>query len=304
MTLIISNCSKRKRVPADPTLHARELTSGTSDAVAEAWILRLQAATPSMSASALYSGRAFFEARRTAFDLGASLAIVSAGFGLVAGEASVPSYSLTTARRDPDDILMKTKGTPADWWIALKSRSPFHCPAVEAETGPILAALSSSYLALLAKDWDQWPTERQARLRLFTKEEPVGLSVGLRRAWMPYDDRLDVAADGLAGTQGDFAQRALRHFATVIGVGGDLSADRDAVLDALEGLSAPQIPVRQRLSDEEIKALIDRDWDTVAGRSGAMLRRVRRVLGVACEQSRFKDLFKSVQARRLEGGLL
>lgn len=301
MTLIISNCSKRKRVPADPALHARDLESGTSNAVAEAWVARLKAATPSMSASALYAGRAFFEARRTALDLGASLAVVSAGLGLVDGETSVPSYSLTTARRDPDDILRKTTRGAADWWTALTALSPFHCDALETETGPILAALSSSYLALLANDWGQWPVERQARLRLFTKEEPAAFPEGLRQAWMPYDDRLDAAADGLAGTQSDFAQRALRHFAVVLRKKGSLDEDRAAVHDALDGFCARQIPVRKRASDADVQTAIRAQWDAAQGRSGVMLRHLRDDRGIACEQGRFRTLFAMVAAERKGG---
>jgi hypothetical protein len=301
VTLIISNCSKRKRVPVDPTLYGRDLMSGSADAVAEAWVIRLKAATPSVSASALYAGRAFFEARRTALELGASLAVVSAGLGVVGAETSVPCYSLTTARRDPDDVLKKTTLGTADWWRALTARSPFHCDALETETGPILAALSSSYVALLATDWAQWPSERQARLRLFTKEDPAALPEGLRKAWMPYDDRLDATADGLAGTQSDFAQRALRHFAVVLGDKGCPDQDRAAVRHALDGLSARQVPVRTRASDSDLQIAIRTQWDAVQGRSGAMLRHIRDDLGMACEQGRFRTLFADVAAERKVG---
>lgn len=302
VTLIISNCSKRKRVPVDPTLFARDLNSSSAGTVAEAWTLHLNATTPSVSASALYAGRAFFEARQTALDLGASLAVVSAGLGLVRGETSVPSYSLTTARGDPDDVLKKTMSGAADWWIALTTRSPFHSDALETETGPILAALSSSYVALLAADWAQWPQERQSRLRLFTKEEPTALPAGLRKAWMPYDDRLDATADGLAGTQSDFAQRALRHFAVVLGKKGGLDEDRASVREALDGLSARHIPSRTRASDGELQTAIRAHWDAVQGRSGAMLRHIRDDLQMACEQGRFRTLFSVVAAERKGGG--
>lgn len=298
MTLVISNCSKRKRAPLDPTLHAAALVKDSADAVATAWAERLLAANSTTAAKDLYAGRAFNEAARTASSLGANLAIVSAGLGLVDGPTLAPGYSLTTAGRDPDNILAKTGGSASEWWMSLQARSPFHSTAIEEEEGLILAALSSSYVAMIADEWSLWPLERKARLRLFTKEEPQGVSSDLRKAWMPYDDRLDALGNGHAGTQSDFAQRALRHFAATVGDRGALEADRAAVLRSLEGLKPREVPTRTRSTDDEIKTLIQAEWETVGGRSGAMLRRLRDTLEVACEQGRFKGLFGQVAKER------
>lgn len=291
MTLVISNCSKRKRAPLDPQLHAGALATGSAASVAIAWGKRLRVAHPTTLAKDLYAGRAFHEAAFTANTLGARLAIVSAGLGLVDGAVSVPCYSLTTARRDQDDILAKTGSSASEWWASLQVQSPFHTASVDEEEGLILAALSSSYIAMVADEWAQWPAERKARLRLFTKEEPQGVADDLRKAWMPYDDRLDAIGNGHAGTQSDFAQRALRHFATTIFDNGALEQDRAAVQLSLQGLKAREVPTRTRSTDDEIQALINAEWDAVDGRSGAMLRRLRDTLGVACEQRRFKRLF-------------
>lgn len=297
MTLVITNCSKRKRAPLDPTLHAGDLEAGPTESVAYDWSERLRAAKPVGAAGDLYAGRAFVEASRAAAALGGSLAIVSAGLGLVHATIAVPAYSLTTVHRDPDNILRKVDGVAPEWWAALQTRSPFGSAAIQSEQGLILAALSSSYLTMIADDWANWPAERLARLRLFTKERPRGVADGLTKAWMPYDDRLD-AISGYAGTQGDFAQRAMRHFARTIGDQGALDQDRDAVRRSLEGLTARQVPARVRHTNEEIKALIGAHWETVAGRSGAMLRHLRDTLGVACEQGRFKGLFAEVAMER------
>lgn len=300
MTIVVSNCSKRKRASLDPTLRAGDLAAGSSDFVAAAWSQRLRTAHLVSQVEDLYGGRAFSEARQTAHGLNARFAVVSAGLGLVDGNVAVPAYSLTIAHRDPDGILTKTGSNSSDWWAAVRGCSPFHNASMPDE-GLILAALSSTYLAMVADEWAAWPDERLARLRLFTKEEPKGLAEGLRQAWMPYDDRLDAAGGGHAGTQSDFAQRALRHFAITIGDKGTLDHDRAAVQDGLHGLQARQVPVRARHSDDELRTLITNEWDVVSGRSGAMLRHLRDDLGVACEQSRFKRLFGLVINDRTEG---
>lgn len=298
MTLVISNCSKRKRAPLDPTLHAGALPKASAPAVAAVWGERLLAATPTTPAKDLYAGRAFQDAATTASVLGARLAIVSAGLGLVDGSTPLPCYSLTTVRGDRDDILAKTGGSASEWWMSVQAHSPFHSAAIEEEDGLILAALSSSYVAMIADEWSRWPAERMARLRLFTKEEPQGVYDELRAAWLPYDDRLDSLGNGHEGTQGDFAQRALRHFATTVGDRGELEYDRAVVLRSLEGLKPRQVPTRTRITDDEIKDLIRAEWEAVGGRSGAMLRHLRDRLGVACEQGRFKGLFGQVSSER------
>lgn len=290
-------------MPLDSTLQAREAPTGSTNEVATWWSRRLKAAPATTSVRNIYGGRAFVDAVEAARQAEAGLLVVSAGLGLIDADTQAPAYSLTTTRRDPDCILDKTDDTAAAWWAAITAASPFKTAALETEEGLILAALPAAYLNMVAADWSAWPAERLSRLRLFSKEEPGGGAVALRQAWMPYDDRLDTVDDTHEGTQGDFAQRALRHFVSAVG-GGRIEDDRRAVLAALEGLHPRQIPVRTRMSDAEITDIIARDWDIVGGRSSAMLRRLRDDLVVACEQSRFQGLFKAAADRRAKGSLL
>jgi hypothetical protein len=302
VTLVISNCSKRKRIPLDSTLQARALPVGSTAVVAAAWAERLSQAEATTAAKNIYGGRAFVEASEAARLAGGSLLVVSAGLGLINAETLAPGYSLTTTRRDPDCILDKTREPATAWWAAVQASSPIQTSALETETGLILAALPAAYLSMVADDWSAWPEERLTRLRLFTKEQPTVGSSALRAAWMPYDDRLDVVGEPHQGTQGDFAQRAVRHFASTIG-GGVIEDDRRAVAAALAGLTARSIPARVRMSDSEISEIIERDWDVVGGRSNTMLRRLRDDLLVACEQSRFQGLFNAVAGDRAEARL-
>ncbi len=304
VNLVISNCSKRKRRPLDASLYGRDLIRGRTAAVAAQWIERLSAAPVTGRAADLYGGRAFVEACAAARSAKAELLIVSAGLGLISAEARIPAYSLTTVRGDPDCVLDKTDETAVAWWAAVQKDSPFRSDALDADDGLILVALPSAYLSMVAQSWENWPSSRLSRLRLFTKECPRDLPAAFQGAWMPYDDRLDAVDRDLQGTQGDFAQRAVRHFAFSIGQAGSAEAHRREVLAALEGLSARDVPVRRRMTDKEIVATIDAHWDDVGGRSSAMLRHLRHDLGVACEQSRFKDLFKVAADSRSLGRLM
>lgn len=294
---IITTCTNRKRRAASPQLQARSLPIGDVNAVVVAWRARLASATDLGVASELYAGRAFQESVQAAKVVGAKLMVVSAGLGLVDAEAQVPAYDLTLAATSEDAVGKKFKGSAADWWLAITDGAD---PGERLGEGLIVAALSRPYLTMVSKQWANWPQERLARLRLLSKEPPKDVPDVLARAWMPYDDRLDEIA-GFAGTQGDFAQRALHHFVKVIGR-PSLSVDehRAAVAQALSNLTPRSIPARDRFDDEAIMALIRRDWDLVGGRSGAMLRHLRDGLLVACEQGRFKLLFKAVAASKLE----
>jgi hypothetical protein len=295
---VITMCSNRKRRLPAAGMSASLLEGGATDVVAAAWGRRLGKAPRSLKARELYIGRGFREAEAASATLGGAFLVVSAGLGLIDADATVPAYGLTLLASHQDGILRKTGASAAAWWRALGAVSPFH-GAVIPEQGPILAALSAPYLDMVADDWAAWPADRFARLRIFSKTVPRGPAAVLRSAWMPYDDRLDAIDPAHAGTQADFAQRALRHFATTLKPpAGDAAADAAAVRAALEGLAPRQIPDRKRLDDDSLMALIATEWDAVGGRSGAMLRRLRDDLHIACEQSRLKDLFQKVAAAR------
>lgn len=266
--------------------------------MAREWARRVDAAPKDAHASDLYAGRTFTEATRAAGKAKGRLLIVSAGLGLIATDSLVPGYDLTLAATSEDSVLAKTNGPSHAWWTALNSSRAGAEPDFSGEE-LILAALSRPYLQMVASDWAKWPAERLARLRLFSKDLPKDLPSVLADAWIPYDDRLDQAQGDYAGTQSDFAQRALRHFVETVGVQvAPIATQRLVVETAMSALAHRQVPSRLRKSDEEILRIIQRDWDLVDGRSGAMLRHLRDGLAIACEQTRFKHLFKSAAALR------
>ncbi|WP_372784816.1 hypothetical protein [Phenylobacterium sp.] len=296
---VITMCSNRKRGDPAADLSAAGLARGTADAVAAVWGRRLVQAPCALTARQLYGGRGFREAEAAAEAQGGAFLVVSAGLGLVAADAAVPAYGLTLLASHADGILGKIDDDEASaWWRALTSVSPFHSPDIPGR-GLILAALSAPYMAMVADDWAGWPAERFARLRVFSKSPPVGAAAALAPAWMPYDDRLDAIGPGHAGTQADFAQRALRHFAVTFTTSSrGAPSDAAAVRAGLQGLTERERPERKRLDDADLLALISAEWDAAGGRSGAMLRRLRDDLHIACEQSRLKTLFKTVAASR------
>lgn len=301
--VVITACTHRKRAAASSELAARTLPQGELEAICAEWLRRLRSSSASrLRLVDLYCGRAFREAEAAARRLDASFLVVSAGLGLADENASAPGYDLTLSQDSRDCILRRIDARASDWWRALNGASPFAVSAFD-KGGLVLAALSRPYLEMVAEEWAAWPRDRLSRLRIFCKDPPADLPVALRAQWMPYDKRFNSMV-GYAGTDGDFAQRALGHFAEhFAGSAGSASDHAVAVRTALAPYTAPPRPKRERRSDEELLALIEQEWDAVEGRSGAMLRRLRRELDVACEQGRFKTLFHRAAAQR-RGALL
>jgi len=274
--------------------------------VAEEWVRRLASASELYPASDLYGGRGFQEAVLAADILGGDLLVASAGLGLVEARSKIPAYACTILTNAADSIVARTRGAfaPTEWWGTLASVSPHHQGLAELtrrSTGPICAALSDSYLDMLSDDLVALPQSALGRLRIFTRASVDKIAPGLRPFVMPYDDRLDGPDSPVRGTRGDFAGRALRHFAEEIATKGDQRSAAEharAVAGALQGWEMPPRFNRHRLDDAAILDLIRSRWDAERGSSTRLLRHLRDDRGVACEQGRFAALARQVRAER------
>ena len=306
MHAVATACTNRKRLPPGQGLRARELAAGSLERVARDWLSRLDAADGRVPAGRLYCGRAFAESVLAAQAIRAPLFIVSAGLGIVAAETYAPSYSLTVVPNTPDDILERIQPASASaWWshIAARSVVGVQLAAVAAccPDGLILLALPSLYLSMVEEELLELPQEVLARLRFFGLGIRARIDPRLEPLVMPYDGRLEDAASRFRGTRSDFAPRALRHFAEVVlpkHPNGSADQHQSAVMTALAPWSEPRTPKRPRISDERVQELIRKHWSNVGGQSSRMLRLLRDDLSVACEQGRFRALFRLVRQER------
>jgi hypothetical protein len=296
---VITNCTNRKRVPPPDQLCARTLLAGSSVEVATHWASRLLQCETGKPAHEIYCGRSFSEARGASHLLGGQLLIASAGLGLIHADALIPSYSVTVSSGSEDSILRRTGGSAVEWWNALVLRSPFSVKVTPQRADLILVALSRPYFNLLLETFIKWTDADLEKLRLFVRILPDELPRKLQASLMPYGARFDHPLGPRPGTQADFAQRALRHFVEhVLPHSFDNNTDQHAnmVNECLSHLTPPDRPNRTRATDAEVKRLIQTHWHTVDGSSSHMLRFLRRHLGIACEQSRFRVLFHEVRA--------
>ena len=194
--------------------------------------------------------------------IGAEFHVISAGLGVINAERIIPSYSLTVARGDPDDILSHIDGrrSSANWWEFVCHNSPYGRTTASLvrqrsrKTDLVLMALPTSYFEMLTEDLLELSDASLCRIRIFTGRAPEGLHERLRPLRMPYDNRLDGPGSPLRGTASDFAARAMHHFANVVLKSRpteSLEAHRKAVLRGLGHWSPPNRPDRRQRTDDQ-----------------------------------------------------
>jgi len=300
-TLVVTNCTSRKRLGASPVAFENSSAFRSLNHVASDWLRRRRGANCLLPAHSLYVGRAFSEALAVAGLLKAELSVVSAGMGLVSGSDLLPNYDATIS--SPNSALSlalaSVNATPAQWWTALHSGEAPLAARIERCQQVCLVAMPSTYFDLVADDLIRLPAAAAQRLRLFTSMAGRHLVPRhLAHCVMPYDERLE--GSEYAGTRNDFPQRAMTHFVRALGAHQRPLADaRRAVAVAMERLVAPVLPKRSKKSDEELISLLMRGWRTCGGNSARLLRYLRDDMRVQCEQSRFRDLMKVVRTRLL-----
>lgn len=297
---LITCCTKRKRVSADGSLRLHPRLTESASEFAARWALALAGTTPESSANDLYAGRGFNEIRATAKRIPADIFIVSAGLGLAEGISQVPAYDLTIS--DGQDSLLpwlRHRGlTPADWWTALTQTRGDSAPLAAAirkrRSQCVLLSLPSTYLAFVQRDLATLSEAEASGLRIFTSPRgQLMVPAHLHKFVMPYDGRLE--GTELAGTQADFPQRALSHFAAhVMGAGSTVDADVVNVTEALKGARRPVLPTRIKQTDEQIAKILRQNWQRKGGSSSALLRHLRDEAKVQCEQGRFRLIWKRV----------
>lgn len=302
-TVIITNCTNRKRHDGLPPVVLDDKRYASIADLAQAWKEQVDERSTSLKASSLYVGRSVSDARRVATRLGAELMFASTGLGLIEGDQRCPSYNLTVAQ-DANSIiphLAQLGARPSDWWEAVnvtqsKGRALAELVS-QSEIGTVFLALSSSYVHLIGEDLGKIEDAQMDKLRIFTSRPGIEMVPShLRHLVMPYDERLETST--LPGTRNDFPQRAMRHFIEVLGL-ADAPPEiaRKSVSAAMDLLSLAKKPTRRRASDSEIVLMLERVWTDYEGSSTRLLRYLRDRALVSCEQSRFRRIWQDIKGK-------
>lgn len=304
--IVITNCTTRKRGALPPISLPSRRSPESLAATASRWGGILKRAPHQTKVADLYVGRAISEAKSAARALKADIYVVSAGLGLVHEADLVPNYDLTVSVQAGAlfEAMRRSGSGPADWWTLLTGDDVTSTGTLAGllTTRPhrrAFIALPATYLDLIRDDLSSIGPALANKLLVFTSEAGRALIPGnLRPYVMPYDERLE-GLDSHDGTRSDFPQRCLKHFVEVLG-GHQLSleAAHVAVCNSLAELERKVLPIREKRTDAQIRALLHSKWRAHRGSSTRLLRYLRDEALTKCEQGRFRALWSQVQVER------
>jgi hypothetical protein len=295
---VVTNCSsikRRQNAPITPALSHRTLED-----LCEAWINKVNKASDLAKASETYGGRSFSESLAASSQLSADLYVISAGLGLVHAEDLIPHYNLTISQGDGSIAAwLRKKSTDAsDWWRLLnqKLNKPGPLFRLAKSSDGLLLALPSTYLNLVSDELMMMSDETLAKVYIITSHAGQrNIAPKLRGRCLPYDERLD-GSPLYQGTRNDFPQRALKHLVSEIDFKDiPISTTQSKVLDYLKSHTKPTLPARVKQDDQQIKQLIRKNWEKCEGNREKLLRYLRDIALVSCEQKRFGYLWNEVK---------
>lgn len=305
---IIASCTDRKRERPPATLRLRSIAGYAAHERAQRWWERLHShRSPMTIAENLYMGDHWSVIRglpklARAAGYRAELWIVSAGYGLIPGSASVRSYSATFGGRHPDSVAANGMGAPRTavnqaWWTSL---SGFHhvrgVPRSVAEIALddpgawFLVVASPDYVSAISNDLLAARKQLKRATRLLVVSSAVGPEMGaLATNIIPSNARLQSAVGGaLLSLHARVARKVLQEARR-------WELDAELVKPRYERLLARStIPARvdrEKLSDAEVQRFIRTRRRSQHDVTHTRLLRELREQGNACEQTRFRALF-------------
>jgi hypothetical protein len=303
---LVVTCSNRKRTPPLLKLHARALRGRKTADRAAAWIKQIESDSDGlMPAKELYIGNHWYAVKRiTAYarhhDIKLKVWILSAGYGLVPFDAPILPYAASFSN-GPDQVVPQSDS--ALWWKTLaKWKGPVPGTprslaqlAEQAPKIPLLVAASAPYVRAITADLAKAKTILSERRLAVISAGFKGHS-SLNSVLLPCDERFLDKEHGRGGTahtlNTKLAAWAVKHFDEWE---KDFSYLHSRFDKKLSRLSARKRPSRIRLSDQQVISFITQNTARSPMTKQSVLLRRLRDKGMACEQSRFKMLYATVQ---------
>lgn len=296
---VIVTCSNRKSRPIPARLQLGQVAGRSAAQRARRWITRLArtSSTPQVAAVDLYAGEHWSVARgfpalgRPGEDI--RVWACSAGYGLISAEAPIMPYHATLTPGQADSV----PGAAASWLSVLsewQGPAPQHPRSIRALVARNPAAvfmfvLSKSYLRACGTDIAAacaYINDLDRLLIVSAGARPQG---DLADFMVPADARLQAH---LGGTRRALNARIGAHL---------LSAgirSKDEAAGHLARLLAAQPPIprydRKKQSDREILDIIAARLAHAPATSANRLLRELRDSGLACEQHRFSQLYRTL----------
>ena len=170
----------------------------------------------------------------------------------------------------------------------------------ECKDTTFIISLPQNYLNLISLDLFNLEAKDLSKVRFLGFNSRTLMPFEFRHYYIPYDDRFDGPDSPIPGTRADFSQRVTRHFIESILSKNPHSSPTEhanSVINTLNKMRQPSKFDRTPKTDDQIKALIIKNWETAKGSGARSLRILRDQESVACEQGRFANLFREIKMR-------
>ncbi|MFO0822565.1 MAG: hypothetical protein U0792_05495 [Gemmataceae bacterium] len=300
MLELIVTCARSKSRAPVRRLCLRSVRRGPTPQIAAEWISRLKVAVgETIPAADLYRGDHWVHARRAAdrvTQFGGRAWVCSAGYGLIPISAKLHPYSATFTPGDRDTVP-----DPTEWWEALAGwegpapGQPRRIIELVASSPDriLLVAVSEPYLRALT------PSLLAARSSLKTPDRLVIICVGAPEGHQLADNILPCDARVQRHVGGALTAVNAR---VVCGLLQDIPAAewwprsfRERLAAWLAGLRPQASRVGRRVPDEVVTTFIRERLADIPEASWSALHREFRDSGLACVDTRFARLFRSIR---------
>lgn len=308
---VVVTCTERKSAPIPRELLLRTVTGKTVEERAAAWIKRLKSRSLGrIPVSRLYSGDHWsvvlsLPKVAAGSGLSAQFWVCSAGYGLLSMGSEVSPYSATFSPNARDYVCRGTReGSSQSWWKSLSDWPGPDRPhprslaeLADSDRGSTLVIVASpSYLEAIAPDLNLAASALSRRDRLLVVSGGAAASGQFAEYLVPCDARLRKVVGGALHSLNVRLARKLLEEAQKCPLRTSLL--REKYRRYVDNLPRLRKYGRSPLSDEEVRDFAHGNLrrDPTATHSG--LLRMLRKSGRACEQARFKRLFKSAKEER------
>jgi hypothetical protein len=294
--LVVVACTDSKTLAPSPERQLRNYGGDSGDLV-ERWRAALHADGPRIAAKDLYKGGYWAAVRAAADVVGwSAVSIVSAGRGLVRPDDKVSAYSATFSAGHADSIPGAGDAAGSGtWWSRLGGEERLMALIEREKPDGLVCALPASYLRPLEPVLEK-ACGRFSPARIAILGQPRSSS--LKSFAVPVDAR---AVRRVGGAAGQVAARVLAWAAQAGTFDGawDVRTIRVAVKELVHDGDPGLYPARVPMTDPEIRAWIGSCLDSPAPPTSASTAlRSLRESGRACEEKRFRALFREVSGER------
>jgi hypothetical protein len=284
-----THCSASKNFEKELSVSGLRIFDDLSS-LSNEWLTCVNQSSPKGIAKGMYNGGGFKKLVKTLDSK--SLFIISAGLGLIGSNDNIPSYECTVTSGKDGSIgnHLNRNLDIKQWWEFLKKSKYSRGSIFEniKNYNLVLLSLTSDYLTMISDDLKNI----DKNFYIFTGNKELAIGLGFESNLMPYNEVFDGPNGTLRGTNRDFAQRTHADFIKRLNKYNSFDEAYESVEFDMQTWTPPTKHNNVKKTDEEILSLIKTNENKFS-KVTDLLRYFRFELKVACEEKRFKSLYKN-----------